>query len=128
MNFTNIILGICGGYCLYQTFLIGKASVRRWKLGRFKAALWGIPFTILFLLFAVFAMYGIKLNIEQENDYKRAGIENVDLIGSGEREGFDYPIAAYTETDSGKLCVGMLVDGEEVVREIECFEPPEQND
>lgn len=119
--FLTIILAVIGGWSAGKAIGSVKVAWHRWHGGLFRPALGAAITGFFFLVAAAWALGGAWVIHSNDRSYDRAGAENVAFLG--DRQGFDEPLLAYTDANTGKLCVGERVGGEEFLREIECIEP-----
>jgi hypothetical protein len=126
MNFVAIVFIATGTWLAWQVILGIGIVVKRWRKGMFKPAVFTAVITLFFAIFCAMCIFGAWQSLNADAGYQRAGAEDVVVVGS--REGFENPLLAYTDADTGKLCVGEKVGGDEYVREIECIDPPKQDD
>lgn len=119
----TMFLGLLCGFLLFQVFLAIQVVVRRWKLGMFKHAVSSAIWVAVFLVLFIITASGLYTNLTLNQQYEKVGAEDVDFIG--ERKGFENPLVAYTDAETGELCIGERVGGEEFLKEVTCITPSE---
>ena len=122
----TIILGLICVYLIYTVIRSIKVVVRRWQLGMFRPAVIQVIWVFIFgglLFLTASARY---TNVQIGREYEKFGAQDVAFLG--ERNGFEKPLVAYTDADTGELCIGERVGGEEFLNELVCLDPQEKED
>ena len=121
--FFTVILGLLSGWLFYIFLSTSLRAVKRWREGFFKPAQVMAICAAFYLAIAGLTAWGSWVSNQVRVNYDRVGAERVEHLGS--REGFEAPVVAYTDRETGKLCIGERVGGEEFLVEVECIDPPE---